>query len=172
MFLTGCLVGGAPAAALPAVDPLGDAVAEVLAVAVEPHPARPLQRLQSRDCRRHLHAVVGRIGRKAAQFLLRPAIAQDGGPPAGPGLPRQAPSVNTSTSDSSGIDDHSRAGRQSRGETAACGDTRAGPSGGPAPRRLVRANRTAGSTESAMRHRAPAAAAPRIPPRRAAAPRR
>ena len=77
------LIGGSPAAPLPAVDPFGDAVAQVLAVAVEPHPARPLQRLQARHRSRHFHPVVGRVGLEAAQFPLGPAIAQDRGPAAG-----------------------------------------------------------------------------------------
>src|SRR5271165_1400046 len=62
-------VGGDPASALPAVDPLGDAIAQILAIAVEPHPARALQSFQSRNCRRHLHTVVGRVGHEAAQIL-------------------------------------------------------------------------------------------------------
>src|SRR6516225_4215173 len=53
------LVGGEPASALPPVDPLGDAVAQILAIAVEPHPAGALQSFQSCNRRRHLHAVVG-----------------------------------------------------------------------------------------------------------------
>jgi len=77
------LVGGQPASLLPAVDPLGDAVAQILAIAVEPHAARALQRLQPRYRSRHLHPVIGRVGLVTAQFLFNPAIAQNGGPAPG-----------------------------------------------------------------------------------------
>jgi len=39
------LVGGEPVAPLPAVYPFGDAVPQILTIAVEPDPARPLQRV-------------------------------------------------------------------------------------------------------------------------------
>src|SRR6516165_6750059 len=64
------LVGGEPPAALPAVHPFGDAVAQILAVAVEAHPAGALQSFQSRDRRRHLHAIVGGVGIETAQLLF------------------------------------------------------------------------------------------------------
>ena len=76
------LVGGQPVPPLPAVYPFGDAVAQILAVAVEPDAARPLQRFEPGDRRHHLHAVVGRLGVIAAQFLFDLAIAQYRGPAA------------------------------------------------------------------------------------------
>src|SRR3984893_10588463 len=76
------LVGCQPVAALPAVYPFGDAVAQILAVAVEPDAARPLQRFETDDRRHHLHAVVGRLWVIAAQFLFDLAIAQYRGPAA------------------------------------------------------------------------------------------
>ena len=52
-------VGGLPAVPLPALDPAGDAAAQILRVGVEIDRRRPLQRLQRRDRRHQLHAVVG-----------------------------------------------------------------------------------------------------------------
>src|SRR5581483_7668491 len=80
------LVRGAPAARLPAGQPAGDAVAHILAVGVERHPARPRQRLQPGDRRRQLHAVVGGRRLAAGQILLDPAIAQDRRPAARAGI--------------------------------------------------------------------------------------
>src|ERR1700729_1306530 len=57
------LVGGAPAVLLPAVDPLGDAVAHIDAVGEEAYAARALQRLQP-------HAVVGGGRIAAGEFAL------------------------------------------------------------------------------------------------------
>src|SRR3954447_17288322 len=76
------LVGGQPAAPLPAVYPFGDAVAQILAVAVEPDAARPLQRFEPGDRRHQLHAVVGGLGVVAAQFFFDFSIAQYRGPAA------------------------------------------------------------------------------------------
>ena len=45
-------VGGLPAVPAPAVDPFGDAVADVDAVGIEVDPAGPLQRLERRGSRR------------------------------------------------------------------------------------------------------------------------
>src|SRR5258708_28415799 len=64
------LVGGAPAVLLPAVDPLGDAVAHVDAVGEEAHAAGSLQRLQSLDGRHQLHAVVGGGRITAGEFAF------------------------------------------------------------------------------------------------------
>ena len=79
-------VGGPPAALFPGVDPLGDAVAQILAVAEEPHPARALQGLQPRNGRHHLHAVVGGERLEPAQLLFDLTIAQDRGPAARTGI--------------------------------------------------------------------------------------
>src|SRR5271156_125796 len=76
------LVGCPPVPPLPAVYPFGDAVAQILTVAVEPDAARPLQRFEPGDRGHHLHAVVGRLGIIAAQFLFDLAITQYRGPAA------------------------------------------------------------------------------------------
>jgi len=44
--------------------------AQVLAVGVDPHLGRPLQRLEGDDRRHHLHAVVGSERLAAGEFLL------------------------------------------------------------------------------------------------------
>src|SRR5262245_48595736 len=76
------LVGRAPAILLPAVDPFGDAFAQVVAVGVEPHLARPLQCLQPTDGGHQLHAVVGGGGLAARQLALAAAQSQNRGPAA------------------------------------------------------------------------------------------
>src|SRR5438105_7496350 len=53
------LVRGAPAAALPAADPLRDSFHHVERVGVQAHPARTLERVERADHRGELHAVVG-----------------------------------------------------------------------------------------------------------------
>jgi hypothetical protein len=80
------LVGGAPAVLLPAVDPLGDAVAHVDAIGEEAHPARPLQRLQPLDGRHQLHAVVGGGRVAAGEFALAIADTKDRPPAARSGI--------------------------------------------------------------------------------------
>src|ERR1700759_734189 len=80
------LVRGAPSVLLPAVDPLGDAVAHVDAVGEETHAARPLQRLQPLDGRHQLHAVVGGGRIAAGEFALPTADAQDRAPAARSGI--------------------------------------------------------------------------------------
>src|SRR5271169_3119836 len=67
------LIGRQPVPPLPAVYPFGDAVAQILTVAVDPDAARPLQRFEPADRRNHPHAVVGRLRVIAAQFLSAPA---------------------------------------------------------------------------------------------------
>lgn len=51
--------GGFPAVALPAVDPLGDALAQILAVGKQLHLAGLGKQAQPLNGRQHLHAVVG-----------------------------------------------------------------------------------------------------------------
>src|SRR3546814_7413014 len=63
-------IGRAPAVALPAENPLGDAVADIDAVGVERHLAGPLQRLQALDRSGPFHAVVGGKRRAAGEFKL------------------------------------------------------------------------------------------------------
>src|SRR5215475_1575050 len=66
---------GLPAVALPVRDPLGDPVEQVLAVGVQDHRGRPLQRLQRLDGRRQLHPVVRgqRLGTVHLLFGALPA---------------------------------------------------------------------------------------------------
>src|SRR6476469_9099725 len=78
---------GLPAVALPALDPLGDPVEQVLAVGVQDHRGRPLQRLQRLDGRRQLHPVV-RGQRLGAVHLLFGALpAHHHAPAARPRIP-------------------------------------------------------------------------------------
>src|SRR5688572_2855807 len=79
-------VGGAPAVALPAVDPLRDALLHVLRVGVQAHPAGPLERLERADHGRELHAVVGRSRLAAPQLLLHALRAQQRSPAARAGV--------------------------------------------------------------------------------------
>src|SRR5262249_32998694 len=64
------LVGGLPALALPARQPFGDAVAQILAVRMHPCLHRPRQALERPDRRHELHAVVGREGLAAEDLFL------------------------------------------------------------------------------------------------------
>src|SRR5690349_5220461 len=80
------LVGGAPAVALPAVDPAGDALPDILAVGVEIDGARLLQRLERGDRRHQFHLVVGGVTLAAVQLFFLVAELQDRAPAAGPGI--------------------------------------------------------------------------------------
>ena len=157
--LDGLVVGGAPAAPLPVVDPFGDAVAQILAVAVEPYPATPFQRFEAHDRRQHLHAIVGCMRLRSAQLLLDPAVAQDRGPAARARI--AAAGAVGEDLDLGRLRHRGRSRRAPRrcDESAAGSDIRAGPLAGPALPPAGSANRRAGSTESARRHRAPTAAA-------------
>src|SRR5688500_2106949 len=84
--LHGFTLGGEPAAPLPAMDPLRDALLHVLRVGVQAHPARALERLERADHRRELHAVVGGVGLAPPQLLFRAARAQQHAPAAGAGI--------------------------------------------------------------------------------------
>src|SRR5262249_5226409 len=86
-------MGGAPAVALPLVDPRQDAVAQVLAVGVNVDETGPLERFERRDRRHQFHAVVGGVSLATLQFLPVIAEGEDRAQPPGPGLPEQAPSV-------------------------------------------------------------------------------
>src|SRR5690606_34959403 len=77
-------IGGAPAVADPALDPSGDAVADIYAVGEKPDAAGPLQRRQPLDRRGQLHAVVGGERLAARKLLLARARADDDAPAAGP----------------------------------------------------------------------------------------
>src|SRR5262245_51951443 len=76
------LVGGTPAIALPLVDPLHDAVAQVLAVGVNVDDARTTERLERRSCGRQLHAIVGGERLATFEFLIVTAGERDRGPAA------------------------------------------------------------------------------------------
>src|SRR5690606_34877795 len=77
---------GLPAIALPAVDPAGDAVAQIDAVRVELDLHRPLERLQGADRRHELHAVVGGEVLAAGQLALRALPAEHRRPAARAGI--------------------------------------------------------------------------------------
>src|SRR6202023_4347030 len=82
------LVRGAPAVLLPAMDPAGDALTDILAVGVEIDGARLLQGFERRDRRHQLHAVVGGMRLAALQFLFDIAEFQDRAPAARTGIAR------------------------------------------------------------------------------------
>src|SRR6478735_6839953 len=81
------LVRRAPAVAAPAVDPLGDPVADVIAVRIERDPARLLEGLQRANRRDQLHSVVGRRRLATADLAFLVAYAQQRGPAARTGIP-------------------------------------------------------------------------------------
>src|SRR5258706_13070837 len=78
------LVGRAPVAALPGMDPGGDPLLYIQGVGVDPHPTRPLQRLQRADDGHQLHAVVGGGRLPAAELLFLSLEAEDRTPAARP----------------------------------------------------------------------------------------
>ena len=82
------LVGGPPAVPLPAMDPAGDALMDILAVGVEIDGARLLQGFQRRDRRHQFHAVVGGMRLAALQFFFDLAEFQDRAPAARPRIAR------------------------------------------------------------------------------------
>jgi hypothetical protein len=75
-----------PAAPLPAVDPLADALLHVLRIGVHPRRHRALQGAQGLDHGGHFHAVVGSDLLAAEQFPFGIALAQDCAPAAGAGI--------------------------------------------------------------------------------------
>ena len=80
------LVRRLPTVALPIVDPLGDSVANVVAVRVEGDAAGPLQRLEGLDRCKELHLVIGGKRLTAHQFPFLVTHAQQGRPAAGTGI--------------------------------------------------------------------------------------
>ena len=82
------LVGGAPAVALPAVDPARDPLPDILAVGVDLGGRRIIKKVARRDRRPPLPLVVGGVTRAAAPLLLLVAELQDGALAAGPGISR------------------------------------------------------------------------------------
>src|SRR3974390_283125 len=81
-------VRGAPAVALPAVEPSGHAAAQILRVGVQAYGAWTGQRIERLDRRREFHAVIGGEGLAALQLLRAGAVAQHGAPPAGSRIAR------------------------------------------------------------------------------------
>src|SRR4051794_25545223 len=80
------LLLGPPAVALPADDPGGDAVLDVLAVGDHRHAAAAIELAQPLDRRAQLHPVVGcgRLG--PGEFAAVPAGEEDNAPAAGAGV--------------------------------------------------------------------------------------
>jgi hypothetical protein len=73
-----------PTAPLPSVDPLGQPLDEVLRVADEPNPARPVEKTQAVNGSEQLHAVVRRALLAAGTLTLDAVDTKDEAPPAGP----------------------------------------------------------------------------------------
>ena len=95
-------VGGPPAVAAPAVDPFGDAVADVDAVGVQQRPGTAASAPRARGSRRAAPSGCwwSAARRRTAPSRARPSGSTTPQPP-GPGLPLHAPSVKISTSVSS-----------------------------------------------------------------------
>jgi hypothetical protein len=70
------------------VDPFRDAVLQIFAVGVDVGDAGKFQRLQRRDRRHQLHAVVGGLRLAAFQLLFTIAESEHGSPAARPRIPR------------------------------------------------------------------------------------
>src|SRR6267142_6788741 len=85
------LVGGAPAVALPLVDPRHDAVAQILAVGVNIDETRPLERFERCDRGHQFHAIVGGVRFAALQLLLTVAEGEDRAPAARTRIARAGP---------------------------------------------------------------------------------
>ena len=83
----GLFGGGHPSAALPIVDPGGDAVFEVFGVRDYFDFAVFLEGAEALDGGGELHTVVGGVGREAAELFLVLVVAEDGGPAAATGIP-------------------------------------------------------------------------------------
>src|SRR5258708_20245971 len=92
-------VCGAPAVALPLVDPRENAVAQVLAVGVNVHETGALECFQRRDCGHQIHAVVRGVSLASLQRLLLIAKGEDGPPSARPRI---------AGASAIGMDDHMR----------------------------------------------------------------
>ena len=78
------LVGGAPAVALPVVDPARDPVADIDAVGVKLDAARPGKCLEPFDRGDQFHAIVGGQRLAARQLALLVALPKQNAPAAGP----------------------------------------------------------------------------------------
>ena len=95
--------GGAPAIALPAMHPAGDAVTDIGRIGINSHAAAAFQRFERHDRRCQLHPVIGRRRLATRKGLLRIAGAQQNAP---------AARARISAAGAVGIGDH-QAGRSS-----------------------------------------------------------
>src|SRR5687767_8624144 len=86
LVLDGLLVGRAPAAALPVLDPGRDALHDVERIGVDPHAAPALEGFERADRGHELHAVVRSVGIAAPELLFLAVIAQEHAPSAGTGV--------------------------------------------------------------------------------------
>src|SRR4029079_18393671 len=77
-------VSCAPAVLLPALDPAGDAAAEIVRVGIELHVGRRLQRIERLDRGDQLHAVIGGHLLAAFDLLAMRTGCEDRAPTAGP----------------------------------------------------------------------------------------
>src|SRR5687768_14401943 len=90
-ILYGLAIRGLPIASLPLRQPLGDAVAQVLRIRVEPHAARAFQCREGFDSGRELHAVVGGVRFGAAQLSSSLSRDEQRTPAAGTGVATAGP---------------------------------------------------------------------------------
>src|SRR5262245_28430748 len=81
------LVSRFPTLAFPGVDPLGNALLDVLRIGMEPDPARALERLEGADHRHELHAVVGRRRLAATGLFFLILVSKNKTPSSRPGIP-------------------------------------------------------------------------------------
>src|SRR5688572_4129528 len=86
LVLDGLLVGRAPAAALPVLDPGRNPFHDVERVGVDPHAAPALESFERADRGHELHAVVRGVGLAAPELLLLAVVAQEHAPAAGTGV--------------------------------------------------------------------------------------
>ena len=80
LILDRLAIGRLPAIALPARQPLGDPLAQVLGIGDHPHRHRPLEGLQGLDNGHQFHAVIGGMGLAATELLFVGAKAQQRSP--------------------------------------------------------------------------------------------
>ena len=85
------LVRGFPAAALPAIQPFGDAFFHVLRVGRDRNFARALQGFERLNRRHEFHAVVGSFALGAVEFLFVIVLAQNRAPTPGAGVAAAGP---------------------------------------------------------------------------------
>jgi len=74
---------GAPAVALPILDPRGDSVLHILRIGDYLHFTTFLQGAKALDCSAQLHTIVGGVRLGAVHFFLQLTVAENTRPPAG-----------------------------------------------------------------------------------------